>query len=225
MPPAPSEPRWRRWLPPVLGFAALIGLWQLWITVGDVPSYELPTPGAVVAAGWDLRSELPGRVWPTLWVALAGLAIGAVAGVVVALLVTQVRLARQVLYPVIAMSQTIPLVVLAPLFLVWFGYGAMPKVLLVVLIVLFPVLVATVEHRSAGQEESASGRVVHGQALHGRPGGQLVDRGALRHGRADAPTRHEGVGPHGEDGQRSGLGGRPEVKSWGAVHGCLQPMR
>ena len=144
MPPAPSEPRWRRWLPPVLGFAALIGLWQLWITVGDVPSYELPTPGAVVAAGWDLRSELPGRVWPTLWVALAGLAIGAVAGVVVALLVTQVRLARQVLYPVIAMSQTIPLVVLAPLFLVWFGYGAMPKVLLVVLIVLFPVLVATV---------------------------------------------------------------------------------
>ena len=155
MPPAPSEPRWRRWLPPVLGFAALIGLWQLWITVGDVPSYELPTPGAVVAAGWDLRSELPGRVWPTLWVALAGLAIGAVAGVVVALLVTQVRLARQVLYPVIAMSQTIPLVVLAPLFLVWFGYGAMPKVLLVVLIVLFPVLVATV-----GGNESADGDLI-----------------------------------------------------------------
>jgi ABC-type nitrate/sulfonate/bicarbonate transport system permease component len=128
----------------VLGFGAVVVLWQAWIVVGDVPSYELASPGEVVRAAWDLGPELPGRAWPTVWVALVGLGIGAVAGVVLALVVTQWRIARQVLYPLIAMSQTIPLVVLAPLFLVWFGYGSMPKVLLVVLIVLFPVLVATV---------------------------------------------------------------------------------
>lgn len=144
MPPAPRDPGWRRWLPPILGFGALVVLWQAWVTIGDVPSYELPSPGQVGGAAWELGPELPGRAWPTLWVALVGLGIGAVVGVGLALLVVEVRLARQVLYPLIAMSQTIPLVVLAPVLVIWFGYGSVPKVLLVVLIVLFPVLVATV---------------------------------------------------------------------------------
>lgn len=144
MPPPVAEPAWRRWVLPLLGFGAVVLLWQAYVTFGDVQPYELPGPGRVAGAAWDLGPELPSRAWPTLWVALVGLAIGAAVGVGLALLVTQVRVARQVLYPLIAMSQTIPLVVLAPLFLLWFGYGSLPKVLLVVLIVLFPVLVATV---------------------------------------------------------------------------------
>lgn len=144
MPAVPVEPRWRRVLLPLLGFGAVVLLWQAYVTLGDVQPYELPGPGRVAGAAWALGPEIPGRVWPTLWVALVGLVLGAVAGVLLALVITQVRLARRVLYPLVAMSQTIPLVVLAPLFLLWFGYGSMPKVLLVVLIVLFPVLVATV---------------------------------------------------------------------------------
>lgn len=138
---------------PVLGFAALVVLWQAWVELGDVAPYVLPPPADVVLEGWELAPELPGRTWPTIWVALVGLALGSAAGVLLALLISQVRVARQVLYPLVAMSQTIPLIVLAPLFVVWFGYGAMPKVLLVVLISLFPVLVATVGGLESADDE------------------------------------------------------------------------
>ena len=144
MPPAPTTSRARRWLPPVVGFAVLLVAWQVWVSVRGVESYILPSPWRVVQAGADQRGELLAKAWPTLWVSLVGLAIGAAVGVALAVLIAQVRVARQVLYPLVAMSQTIPMVVLAPLFLVWFGLGSMPKVLLVVLVVLFPVLVATI---------------------------------------------------------------------------------
>ncbi|MCU1369056.1 MAG: transporter permease, partial [Ilumatobacteraceae bacterium] len=91
MPEATVDPWWRRWLPPLLGFSALVVLWQLWVSIGDVAPYVVPAPGTVARAGWELGPELPGRIWPTLWVALVGLAVGAAVGVALALLVTQIR--------------------------------------------------------------------------------------------------------------------------------------
>ncbi len=139
------EPRWRRVLPPVLGFAAVLAVWEVWVSVRGVEHYLLPTPGRIAAAAWDERASLPGAAWHTLVIAALGLVLGAVVGGVLAVAVARVRLLRQVLYPLLAISQTIPMIVLAPLFVIWFGLGLLPKVLLVVLIVFFPVLVAAVD--------------------------------------------------------------------------------
>jgi len=143
-PTVPRQSRWQRWLPPALAFAVLVAGWELWVSARHVDKFVMPTPGRIGHAAFDDAGRWPAAVAATMAIAAAGLLIGAAVGLVLALVVARFRLAQQVLYPLLAASQTIPMIVLAPLLVIWFGYGSMPKVVLVVLIVSFPVLVATV---------------------------------------------------------------------------------
>jgi ABC-type nitrate/sulfonate/bicarbonate transport system permease component len=147
------SPWWRRWLPPVVGFVALVGAWQWWVSARHVDAFLMPTPGRIARAAIDDAGRWPSATLATLTVAAGGFLVGAAIGVGLAVLISRVRLVRQVLYPLLVMLQTVPMIVLAPLLVVWFGFGATPKVVLVVLIVSFPVLVATVEGLDAADTE------------------------------------------------------------------------
>lgn len=134
----------KRLLPPVALLAAAIAIWQIVVQARNVPDYLVPSPAEIAhAAGDSWRTMLP-HVGTTALEAGLGLLLGAAIGGLIAALIAAVPQVRQSLYPLLVVSQTIPMVVLAPLLVLWFGYGIVPKVVVVALIVFFPVVVSTV---------------------------------------------------------------------------------
>ncbi len=132
------------WLSPLLLLVSLLALWQLWVSAASVASYVIPAPSQVAEAFLDSRQLLWGHVLTTAVEALAGMVLGALAGVLLAVAIASVGMVRRSLYPLLVVSQVIPIVVLAPLLVLWFGFGLTPKVIVVALIVFFPVVVSTV---------------------------------------------------------------------------------
>lgn len=127
---------------PVCAVVALLAVWQGACSLGLVPNFMLPSPVQVVTA---LVADFPlllSHMWTTLSEAALGLAIGVAVGFVSAVLMDKFETFYLAFDPLLTVSQTIPTVAIAPLLVLWFGYGLMPKVLLVVLTTFFPVTVA-----------------------------------------------------------------------------------
>jgi ABC-type nitrate/sulfonate/bicarbonate transport system permease component len=132
----------RRALPAVLTVGVLIAVWELWCRLGDVDPRVLPPPSTVARTMWRSRVALVENAWPTVWVALAGLALAAIGAFVVAALMDRSIVVRAAVAPLLVGSQTVPFVVVAPLLVIWFGIGTVPKLVLVVLFTFFPMAVS-----------------------------------------------------------------------------------
>lgn len=142
-----------RALPPLVLVAVLLGAWEAWVRIRRTPDYVLPAPSRVATTAVDSAHLLPRHLWATLAETVLGLGLGALVGAALALLVAAVPLARRSVGPVLVASQTIPMIVLAPLFLIWFGLGLTPKVVLVALITFFPVAVSTTAGLDGADDE------------------------------------------------------------------------
>lgn len=143
----------KRWAPPLLLLAGVIGLWELWVAVRDTPDWYLPPPSDVMRTLWEERSSIAANARVTLEAILLGLLVACVFGVLMALAIDASRLVERTAYPLVIASQAIPVVALAPLFLIWFGHGLMPRVVMTALIAFFPITVATTDGlRSADSE-------------------------------------------------------------------------
>lgn len=123
----------------------LVLAWEAVVRALDVPSYVVPAPSQVVRAGLEVRGALPGHVATTLTEAVAGLVLAALAGVALAALMASVPALRRAFYPLLVVSQNVPMVVIAPLIVIWFGFGLLPKVLVVLVVGFFPIAVNTTE--------------------------------------------------------------------------------
>ncbi len=128
---------------PVAVLALLVGAWQICVDVAAVDPIVLPAPTDVADALWTDRSLLLEAFWQTARVVLLGIMIAALLGVAVAALIHHSRLARQALEPLLVGSQAIPIPVLAPLAVIWLGFGLTTQLVIVVIVAFFPVAVST----------------------------------------------------------------------------------
>jgi putative hydroxymethylpyrimidine transport system permease protein len=139
----------RRLLLPGLLLAALIGLWQVAVSTGaiadafNLEDFLVPSPAEIASALWDSRSLLAESAWVTLREIVLGIGCALLAGIGFAVAMRRWVTIRDATYPLIIGSQTIPIVVIAPILAVWFGYGIGPKLVIIALICFFPITVST----------------------------------------------------------------------------------
>ncbi len=129
-------------VPPALIILALFGAWELYVELSGISRVTLPAPSRVIEAGWRNRDILAENSVKTLQETFSGLAVSISFGVAMALLIDALPPVRRGLYPLLVGSQTLPVVVIAPLFVLWFGFGILPKILVVTLYTFFPITVA-----------------------------------------------------------------------------------
>lgn len=158
-------------LSPML-FIFIILFWHYVTQVANIPEFVLPPPQKVwnalvfgLSQDWGSRAGFWYHGAVTATEALSGFAIGSSAGIVIGLVVAHFRLVEQVLYPYIIALQSLPKIAVAPLFVIWFGFGMEPKILITSVITFFPLLVNTI----AGYRSVDADRIDLGRAFNGSP--------------------------------------------------------
>ena len=137
--------RQRRWVPPVLLVLALVALWEAYVRLAGLDPVTLPAPTRVLTALWDFRDAAASHLVPTLVETIVGVAVSVALAIAAAIALDRWSPVRRAVEPLLVASQTIPIVAIAPLFVIWFGFGLLPKVVIVVLVTFFPVTVVLLD--------------------------------------------------------------------------------
>lgn len=141
----------KRWGPPLAVLAALLGLWQVAASTGAIADalnlepFLVPSPAEIADSLWQNRALLAENAWVTLQEVLLGFLCGLAAGLGFAVILRLSETLRRAFYPLMVGSQAVPILVIAPILVVWLGYGIGPKLAIVALICFFPIAVNTTD--------------------------------------------------------------------------------
>lgn len=142
-----------RKLTPLAGVITFLLIWQIFVVAWDVPAYLLPAPAAIANAFVSQLPSLLSNGWVTVYEMLAGYALAVGVAIPLAIAITSSKRFNEFVMPTMLFFQIVPKVAIAPLFLVWFGVGATPKILIAFLISFFPIVIdAAVGLRSTSTE-------------------------------------------------------------------------
>ncbi len=139
--------------PAIVLTLALLALWELYVRAGHVSVQVLPSPIAIVQALMNNWSIIYDNTLQTLLETVLGLTLAALLGLLLAITLDISNWMRRAVYPLLITSQTIPIIALAPLLLIWIGYDIRPKLIVVTLYCFFPIAVATVDGLASAEPE------------------------------------------------------------------------
>lgn len=132
-----------RWYYPVGVIVLAVAAWEIGVALADVPEYVMPRPSEVAVEFFDNVGYYGEHLWATSVATVAGLALGVLVAVLLALAMSYIPVFEYSIYPIIVTSQAVPKVALAPLFIIWFGFGVSSKILMAFLICFFPLVIDT----------------------------------------------------------------------------------
>ncbi|KGP90262.1 nitrate ABC transporter permease [Pontibacillus chungwhensis BH030062] len=130
---------------PTLVIILLFILWESASRLFEIPEWLIPSPTQVWEegiAGWSVYNH---HLYSTILLTVTGFLIGSSVGIIVAILLHVIPIFRNMFYPLIIFSQNIPIIVLAPLLVIWFGFGMLPKLIIITLVCFFPIAVSTMD--------------------------------------------------------------------------------
>ena len=132
-------------LPALLFLLFLLGAWQIMATATQVPLWLLPTPTQIVKALWETRQLIWLHTLTTLLETTIGFAVAVVFSLITAGAMVLSPWLKRFLYPFLIISQTVPLIAVAPLLILWLGYGLLPKIIIVIIVCYFPITISLID--------------------------------------------------------------------------------
>ncbi|MGH6976153.1 MAG: ABC transporter permease [Stellaceae bacterium] len=154
-----------RALYPLLGLVAIIAAWQAYTQLTGISRIVLPSPSDILRASVHDYALLLSQTWPTLTATVLGFAIALGIGIPLAVCVANSRVLNLALYPILVATQSIPKVAIAPIVLVWFGFGMESKLAIAFLVAFFPIVVDT----AAGLRATPTGLLELARSLRASP--------------------------------------------------------
>ena len=145
--------RTTRFLVPAIVLISLAACWELAVFALAVPKWILPAPSAIWQAFWDTRALMGTHVGQTMLEVAIGIGVALLTGVTVAAVLDFSPWLRRAVYPLLVISQTVPILALAPLLIIWFGFGITPKVIVVTLFCFFPIAINTSDGLTSTEPE------------------------------------------------------------------------
>ena len=133
----------RRLVAPILAFAAALLVWEGWVRIGDVPTFLLPAPTEIAQYTFGNMGLFLPHIWATTWATLIGFTLSVAFGLIIAVAIVLSKTFEDAIFPLVVMTQVIPKVALAPLLVIYLGFGIEPKIFLAFLISFFPMVINT----------------------------------------------------------------------------------